>query len=267
VLTGPGGWGGWGGVASASGIVSTTVAHSAPNSMQIDLGADAVRQYNITTGKWVYSAWQFIPSAFTAGGAASYFIMMNTYIEPATFGWSIQFAADAFTGQFSDFDVGLVGRTFTSTPYLVDQWVKIEVEFDLDANTMTGKYGGTVISTGIWGIRPADPLAGKRFQAVDLYANLASPVYYDDISLTQVVTCKPDITTGAISGQPGYGVPNGVVNNDDFFYFLAQFAAGNLAVADVTTGAISGQPGYGVPNGVINNDDFFYFLTLFAAGC
>jgi hypothetical protein len=80
-------------------------------------------------------------------------------------------------------------------------------------------------------------------------------------------TCAPDLTTGAIAGQPGYGTPNGVLNNDDFFYYLAQFAAGNTAVADLTTGAISGQPGYGVPNGIINNDDFFYYLGIFAAGC
>jgi len=79
--------------------------------------------------------------------------------------------------------------------------------------------------------------------------------------------CEPDLTTGAIPGQPGYGVPNGVLNNDDFFYYLSQFAAGNLAVADLTTGAIPGQPGYGVPNGIVNNDDFFYYLLLFAGGC
>ncbi|MEZ6234264.1 MAG: GC-type dockerin domain-anchored protein [Phycisphaerales bacterium] len=79
--------------------------------------------------------------------------------------------------------------------------------------------------------------------------------------------CEPDLTTGAIAGQPGYGVPNGILNNDDFFYYLAQFAAGNLAVADLTTGAIAGQPGYGVPNGILNNDDFFYYLAIFAAGC
>lgn len=79
--------------------------------------------------------------------------------------------------------------------------------------------------------------------------------------------CEPDLTTGAVAGQPGYGVPNGVLNNDDFFYYLSQFAAGNVAVADLTTGAVSGQPGYGTPNGVINNDDFFYYLAIFAAGC
>ncbi len=80
-------------------------------------------------------------------------------------------------------------------------------------------------------------------------------------------TCRPDLTTAAIAGQPGYGVPNGVVNTDDFFYYLAQFTAGNLAIADMTATAIAGSPGYGVPNGTLTNDDFFYFLTVFIAGC
>ncbi|MEZ6235578.1 MAG: GC-type dockerin domain-anchored protein [Phycisphaerales bacterium] len=79
--------------------------------------------------------------------------------------------------------------------------------------------------------------------------------------------CAPDLTAGAVAGVPGYGVPNGILNNDDFFFYLAQFAAGNLAVADLTTGAVAGLPGYGVPNGVLNNDDFFYYLAIFAAGC
>ncbi|MEZ6232732.1 MAG: VCBS repeat-containing protein [Phycisphaerales bacterium] len=78
--------------------------------------------------------------------------------------------------------------------------------------------------------------------------------------------CQPDLTTGAIPGIPGYGVPNGILNNDDFFYYLAIFAANDPA-ADLTTGAIPGQPGYGVPNGIINNDDFFYYLAIFAEGC
>ena len=84
---------------------------------------------------------------------------------------------------------------------------------------------------------------------------------------TVTPTCAPDITTTAIPGSPGYLVPNGILNNDDFFAFLTEFAGGNLAVADVTTTAIPNSPGYGVPNGVITNDDFFYYLTIFAAGC
>ena len=44
-------------------------------------------------------------------------------------------------------------------------------------------------------------------------------------------------------------------------------AAGNLAVADLTTAAIPGSPGYGIPNGILDNEDFFFYLSLFAAGC
>lgn len=79
--------------------------------------------------------------------------------------------------------------------------------------------------------------------------------------------CVADMSAGAIPNQPGYGVPDGLVNNDDFFYFLGEFAAGNLARCDLTWGAVPATPGYGVPNGVLNNEDFFYFLALFAAGC
>ncbi|MCA9287547.1 MAG: hypothetical protein KDA05_03125, partial [Phycisphaerales bacterium] len=79
--------------------------------------------------------------------------------------------------------------------------------------------------------------------------------------------CQADLTTSAIAGGAGYGVPDGVLDNNDFFYYLAQFAAGNAAVADLTTSAVPGSVGYGVPNGVINNEDFFYYLALFAAGC
>ncbi|MEZ6235765.1 MAG: FG-GAP-like repeat-containing protein [Phycisphaerales bacterium] len=79
--------------------------------------------------------------------------------------------------------------------------------------------------------------------------------------------CHADLTTGAIAGQPGFGVPNGVLNSDDFFYFLDRFAAGDAQIADMTTSAIPGQAGHGVANGVVNNDDFFYYLGLFAAGC
>ncbi|MEZ6235062.1 MAG: GC-type dockerin domain-anchored protein [Phycisphaerales bacterium] len=90
--------------------------------------------------------------------------------------------------------------------------------------------------------------------------------YAIEVVASGAATCEPDLTTGAIAGQPGYGVPNGVLNNDDFFYYLALFAANDLR-ADLTTGAIAGVPGYGVPNGILNNDDFFYYLALFAAGC
>lgn len=78
--------------------------------------------------------------------------------------------------------------------------------------------------------------------------------------------CIPDLTTTANPFAAGFGTPNGILNNDDFFYYLLLFENANPQ-ADMTATAIPGTPGYGTPNGVINNDDFFYFVMLFAAGC
>lgn len=76
-----------------------------------------------------------------------------------------------------------------------------------------------------------------------------------------------DLTCGSNPGAPGYGQPNGILDPDDFRYFILQFQAGNHVVADLTAGAIAGVTGFGVPDGRINNDDFFYYLLSYAKGC
>ncbi len=123
---------------------------------------------------------------------------------------------------------------------------------------VTGAYTAPANGVYVVGVRITRNflVAGSLFQYVDNFVQAGG-----------TPACRPDLTTGAIPGQPGYGVPNGVLNNDDFFYYLSQFAAGNIAVADLTTTAIPGSAGYGVPNGIINNDDFFFYLTIFSAGC
>jgi hypothetical protein len=122
--------------------------------------------------------------------------------------------------------------------------------------------GGEAAVLMISGARPGD---SGLYRCV--VANSCGASHSTESSVNVTSPCPADLTTTAVPGTPGYGVPDGTLNNDDFFYYLAQFAAGNAAVADMTTTAIPGQPGYGVPNGVINNDDFFYYLSLFAAGC
>lgn len=80
---------------------------------------------------------------------------------------------------------------------------------------------------------------GRRFKAVEALRWLdpadgpggtnAEPVTQSDLDMLAALVgpvCEPDITTGAIPGQPGHGVPNGLITNDDFFYYLAIFAAG-----------------------------------------
>ncbi|MCA9289150.1 MAG: hypothetical protein KDA05_11230, partial [Phycisphaerales bacterium] len=110
--------------------------------------------------------------------------------------------------------------------YVLQDLIPPGTGWDISMNTSSSALGisedGTIVGAGL--------LGGQ----VRAYAMILR------------TTCEPDLTTGAIAGQAGYGVPNGTLNNDDFFYYLAEFAAGNVAVCDLTTGAIAGQPGYGV---------------------
>jgi hypothetical protein len=114
-------------------------------------------------------------------------------------------------------------------------------------------------------------VAGATFEASGVYDCVATNDCGQSVSTPSVVSvhCRADLSTGAIPGQPGYGQPDGRVTNDDFFYYLAAFAAGNLGVADLTTtGApLPGTPGHGVPDGRLDTDDFITFLTWFGSMC
>ncbi|MCW5754255.1 MAG: hypothetical protein KIT24_06055 [Phycisphaeraceae bacterium] len=79
--------------------------------------------------------------------------------------------------------------------------------------------------------------------------------------------CIADLSGSSDPNDPAYGVPDGNVDLSDFFYFLDQFVAGNLAVADLTTTSDPNDPGYGIPDGVLDISDFFYYLDRFVEGC
>jgi len=66
--------------------------------------------------------------------------------------------------------------------------------------------------------------------------------------------CPADLTGGPDGG------PDGVLDANDFFFYLGLFADGDPA-ADLT-----GAPDGG-PDGIIDANDFFQYLSLFAAGC
>jgi len=75
-------------------------------------------------------------------------------------------------------------------------------------------------------------------------------------------------TTGAASGDPGYGEPDGSVTAGDLNYFVNGWVASDAAIADLTTtGAGAGDPGYGVPDGNVTAGDLNYYVNLWVAGC
>ncbi|MEZ6235586.1 MAG: GC-type dockerin domain-anchored protein [Phycisphaerales bacterium] len=113
---------------------------------------------------------------------------------------------------------------------------------------------GAVFESPAWFVAPAGTQVGPvQHMALRAGGGVAAgsvAMGVDNVAVAYMTpSCDADLTTTAIAGTPGYGVPNGVLDNNDFFYYLAQFAAGNAAVADLTTSAVPGSPGYGVPNG------------------
>jgi hypothetical protein len=171
-LHGQGGWLGWGGDPTWDAYVSDLFSLSSPNSVEITGNSDIVHEYSgYTTGQWTYTAWQYIPTCFEG---LSYFILLNTY--GAVNNWSTQVGFDSTTGMVeSEFE----GNTL---PLIYDQWVELRVEIDLDLDTQDIFYGGTLLSSKSW----TDGVSGGgalNIGAVDLFANGASPIYYDSMSL------------------------------------------------------------------------------------
>lgn len=118
------------------------------------------------------------------------------------------------------------------------------------------------------GLRLASDGAGGVFVASWIAGPLgASPGSDFQVGVFRYSLCLPDLSTSAVVWHPGYGVPDGVVSTDDFFYYLSQFAAGNVGLCDLTHGAVLGEPEYGTPDGALSNDDFFYYLDFYARGC
>ncbi|MCC6285613.1 MAG: S8 family serine peptidase [Phycisphaerales bacterium] len=79
--------------------------------------------------------------------------------------------------------------------------------------------------------------------------------------------CPGDFTGASDPGDPAYGLPDSVVDAADFFYFLDQFALGNLGAADLTGSSDPNDPSYGTPDGTLDAADFFYYLDAFVQGC
>lgn len=197
--------------------------------------------------------------AFTASGIQNTTILTGFSAPPVgTFGTT---SGTVLTDwRFATGGTSVVGGSQATVPMTLVNGI--------DSPPWTGLTATSVPFTWTAGFFPTGVMQ-QRFTLFGNYTGGPGGIWVIDVPVTSIATipCPPDLTNGAVPGSPGFGVPNGVVNNDDYFYYLGQFAAGNLAVADLTTGAVPGAPGYGVPNGVLNNDDYFFYLSLFVAGC
>lgn len=115
----------------------------------------------------------------------SYFLLLSDYTDGAGTDneWSVQLKLSSYSLTIeSDGD-------YVSLPLILDEWVEIRVEIDLDGDWMEIYYNDTFLVEKAWTDGPDHGGTGElNIGAVDLYANLATPVYYDDLSLEQVGT-------------------------------------------------------------------------------
>jgi subtilisin-like proprotein convertase family protein len=241
-LHGVGGWKGWDNSPAATAFTSAAQALSVPNSVDITGPSDLVHPYTgYTTGQWVYTAWQYIPNSLSG---ISYFLLLNTYNDGGPYNWSAQVNFNGATDQLTN--DGVSGGT---SSIVYDQWVEIRVEIDLDADTQDFYYNNQLLYAGTW-TGEVSGGGAVNIATVDLYANNASSVFYDDISLAPptppVVACDApeDITWLAASptnGTTGPGSSDDVAVSFDSTGLSAGVYTGTLCVTsdDATNPLVS----------------------------
>jgi len=200
-MHGQGGWKGWDNDPIWTAYVSDDKSLSNPHSVDIVADADLIHEYaGATSGQWTYTAHVYVPSDLTG---LSYFIMLSHYED---FGgqtlnkWAVQMW----------FDTDQMIVTVDDGDYLsliTDQWVEIRVEIDLDTDWHEVYYDDDSLYAKAWTAGPHNVGDGiLNIGAVDLFANAATSVYYDDMSLVGEATqpaidCEGDLDW--IDVEPG----------------------------------------------------------------
>ena len=169
-LHGQGSWKGWDNDSTWGAPASNAQANSGSISAEIAGNADLVHEFALAGEIVEFSAMQYIPDG---GAGQNFLIMLNQYSDGGPYDWSVQLNFDLGTGIVTS-DFG--GAATANIVY--GQWVELKFDIDLDGNTIDEYYNGTLLSTHEW-----DDTGNNTLQAIDLFANGASPIYYDDITV------------------------------------------------------------------------------------
>ena len=184
-IAGQGGWGLWDNDPNADSFVTDVQARSAPNSIEIRDLSDTIQQFaGINAGLWEFIAWVYVPAAISD---VSTLTLLNQYNPTGPYNWSLVIFFDPFTGLLGE------NLSITNIPYIVDEWVEIRVLIDLDNDLHSAFYNAiTIFEDRSWS-NGASGGGLVEIQCLELWAALSSPVYYDDISLTQLGLCTGDL--------------------------------------------------------------------------
>jgi hypothetical protein len=194
-------WMGWEDDPVFDAQVTDVIARTGTLSLDIKEQADIVNTFEgADSGLWSFSAWQYIPSDYVAGGTSpyvgSYFLILNTYEPGGDHDWSVSYNFDSNDGMLKIYYGN--GMNTVDVPYETDRWVKLEAVIDLDNDWTQVYYDDSLVTEyswtgGVWGTSSA-PL---DIAAVDLWANSSTSIFYDDLVLERIeepiVTCPADV--------------------------------------------------------------------------
>jgi hypothetical protein len=186
-----GGWFGWDDNPDAAGTIVDAQSLSSPHAMGVStpLGEDAVHPFTpYSSGAWTFTGYQYIPSNLDD---LTYFILNSVYEHGGNHEWAIEMHMDPATGLVTE---EIHGGNSTSIIY--DAWVKVHVNFDLDADTCEAYYNDTLLYSGQWTSSSYPTLA---FANVDLYAPHTVDVYWDNLSLTPEPASLILLAVGALA--------------------------------------------------------------------
>lgn len=195
-MHGVGGWKGWDNDSQWTAFVTNANSRSSPNSIDIKENADLVHEYTgLSSGTWTYTDWVYVPSDFVG---QSYFILLSYYYDGGGQEgnkWALQVRFDSTTQEVVAEHDGEV------LPLITDQWVELRVEIDLESDWFECYYDGDLLQEKAWTATPNNDFTGVlNIGAVDLFANAATTVYHDDLTIEGEVAAEPDLLCeGSIS--------------------------------------------------------------------
>jgi hypothetical protein len=183
-----GGWKAWDSDPAYGAYVMDIMAYDGEKSVEIVDNSDLVHEYEgYTSGQWAYTAYQYIPQEFTGN---TYFILLSDYEDGAgqENQWALQARFDSLN-QIVESEHDAI-----NLPLIVGEWVQLLVLIDLDVDLMKFYYNGQLLVEKAWTAGPNNEGLGfLDIAAVDLYANAATEVYYDAMSLEEGWPSFPDL--------------------------------------------------------------------------
>ncbi|MCH7700366.1 MAG: hypothetical protein IID37_01645 [Planctomycetes bacterium] len=198
-MHGQGGWQGWDGSSGAGAFVTQVQNHTTGGLQSVDIRTASDLVYPFSghdSGVWNLTVWQYVPGIMNAPNG-QYFIVQKEYNDGGPYQWSIQMQVE--NDGTVHCDCGAADNGTPGVMWIADAWNLIEAEIDLDGDSVTLSYNGTVMgiyswTAGVFGTDSGCPLGGC-IGAIDLFAFSGTSVYYDDFELTlkvEDVPCEGD---------------------------------------------------------------------------